>query len=32
MGRVRTVKVGPDGYIYVSIEQMGIIRLMPTSS
>ena len=29
MGRVRTVKVGPDGYIYVSVEQLGIVRLMP---
>lgn len=29
MGRVRTVKIGPDGYIYVSVEQLGIVRLMP---
>lgn len=30
MGRVRTVKVGPDGYIYVSVEQLGIVKLVPT--
>jgi glucose/arabinose dehydrogenase len=29
MGRVRTVKIGPDGFIYASIEQLGIIRLVP---
>jgi len=29
MGRVRTVKIGPDGSIYVSVEQLGIVRLMP---
>ena len=29
MGRVRTVKIGPDGYIYVSVEQLGIVRLVP---
>lgn len=29
MGRVRTIKVGPDGYIYVSVEQVGIVRLIP---
>lgn len=32
IGRVRTVKIGPDGYIYVSIEQLGIIRLTPVTS
>jgi glucose/arabinose dehydrogenase len=32
MGRVRTVKVAPDGYIYVSIEQLGIVRLVPKAS
>ncbi len=32
MGRVRTVKVAPDGYIYVSIEQLGIVRLVPKTS
>ncbi len=32
MGRVRTVKVAPDGYIYVSIEQLGIVRLVPIES
>lgn len=29
MGRVRTVKMGPDGFIYVSVEQLGIVRLIP---
>ena len=29
IGRVRTIKVGPDGYIYVSVEQLGIVRLVP---
>jgi glucose/arabinose dehydrogenase len=29
LGRVRTVKVAPDGYIYVSVEQLGIVRLVP---
>ena len=30
MGRVRNVKVGPDGYIYIALEKPGrIVRLMP---
>lgn len=29
LGRVRTIKVGPDGYIYVSVEQLGIVKLVP---
>lgn len=29
LGRVRTVRQGPDGYIYVSIEQKGIVKLIP---
>ncbi len=30
IGRVRNVRVGPDGYIYVAVEEPGIIfRLMP---
>ena len=28
MGRVRTVRIGADGYIYVSIEQLGIVKLV----
>ena len=28
-GKVRTVRQGPDGYIYVSIEQMGIVKIVP---
>lgn len=31
IGRVRNVKVSPDGYIYVAVEEPGrIIKLMPT--
>ena len=29
MGRVRAVQEAPDGYIYVAIEQLGIVRLVP---
>ena len=29
MGRVRTVRIGPDGFIYASIEQLGIVKLVP---
>ena len=29
IGRIRTVKQGPDGYIYVSVEQKGIVKLVP---
>jgi len=29
MGRVRSVKQGPDGYVYVGIEGKGIYRLVP---
>ncbi|MBO0322141.1 PQQ-dependent sugar dehydrogenase [Muricauda sp. CAU 1633] len=29
MGRVRNVRQGPDGYIYVGIEGKGIVRLVP---
>ena len=29
MGRVRNVRQGPDGYIYASVEQLGIVRLVP---
>ena len=29
MGRVRTVRQAPDGYIYVAIEQLGIVRIVP---
>ena len=29
MGRVRNVRQGPDGYIYVSVEQLGIVKLVP---
>ena len=29
MGRVRNVKQGPDGYIYVAIENLGIVKIIP---
>lgn len=29
IGRVRDVKIGPDKLIYVSVEGLGVIRLMP---
>jgi aldose sugar dehydrogenase len=29
IGRVRSVKQGPDGYIYVGIENVGIVKIIP---
>ncbi|PNQ72224.1 hypothetical protein C1T31_12935 [Hanstruepera neustonica] len=29
LGRVRSVKIGPDGYIYVGIENLGIVKIIP---
>ena len=29
IGRVRNVKQGPDGYIYVAVEHKGIYKIMP---
>lgn len=29
IGRVRNVRMGPNGYIYVALEGQGIIRLLP---
>jgi glucose/arabinose dehydrogenase len=29
LGRVRNVRQGPDDYIYISIEQLGIVRIIP---
>jgi glucose/arabinose dehydrogenase len=29
LGRVRAVKEGPDGFIYVAIEGKGIYKLIP---
>ena len=29
MGRVRNVRQAPDGFIYVAIEQLGIVRIVP---
>ncbi|WP_299435436.1 PQQ-dependent sugar dehydrogenase [uncultured Maribacter sp.] len=31
LGRVRAVKQGPDGYIYVTVEGKGIYKLIPNS-
>ena len=31
MGRVRNVRQGPDGYIYVAVEGKGIYKLEPSS-
>lgn len=29
IGRVRNVKLGPDGFIYIALEGRGIVRLIP---
>lgn len=29
MGRVRTILQAPDGFIYVAIEQLGIVKIVP---
>lgn len=29
LGRVRSINQGPDGYIYVGIENLGIVKLLP---
>jgi glucose/arabinose dehydrogenase len=29
VGKVRNVRQAPDGYLYVSIEQLGIVRIVP---
>jgi len=29
MGRVRTILEAPDGFIYVTIEQLGIVKIVP---
>ncbi len=31
IGRVRNVRQGPDGYIYVAVENKGIIKILPKS-
>ncbi|MFD1063500.1 PQQ-dependent sugar dehydrogenase [Winogradskyella litorisediminis] len=31
MGRVRDVQQGPDGFIYVAIENKGIVKIVPNS-
>ncbi len=32
IGRVRTIRQGPDGYLYVSLEGKGIVKLIPTKT
>ncbi|MEZ4796721.1 MAG: PQQ-dependent sugar dehydrogenase [Flavobacteriaceae bacterium] len=29
LGRVREVKQGPDGYIYVGVENVGVVKIIP---
>jgi len=29
MGRVRNVRQGPDGYIYIAMEGVGIVKINP---
>lgn len=29
MGRIRNVRQGPDGYIYVAVENKGIVKIIP---
>ena len=29
IGRLRDVKQGPDGYIYMAVEGKGIIKIVP---
>lgn len=29
LGRVRNVRQGPDGYLYVAVEQLGIVKIVP---
>lgn len=31
IGRVRNVRQGPDGFIYVAVEGKGIYRLVPST-
>jgi len=31
VGRVRTVKQGTDGFIYVGIEGVGVVKMLPKS-
>jgi len=31
IGRIRNVRQGPDGYIYIAVENKGIIKIIPTS-
>jgi len=29
LGRVRSIEQGPDGYIYVGVENVGIVKIIP---
>lgn len=31
MGRIRNVRQGPDGYVYVAVENTGVVKLIPES-
>lgn len=31
VGRVRSVRQGPDGYIYVGVENVGIVKIIPNN-
>jgi len=31
IGRMRNVRQGPDGYIYLAVENEGILRIVPKS-
>mgnify|MGYP003868096541 CR=1 FL=1 len=31
IGRVRCVRQAPDGFIYVAVQNLGIVRLTPSS-
>ena len=32
IGRIRDIRQGPDGFIYVSAEGLGIVKLLPKSA
>lgn len=32
LGRVRSVEQGPDGYIYVGVENLGIVKIIPSKT
>ena len=32
IGRVRNIIEGPDGYLYISVENKGIIKIIPSNT